>query len=310
MTEQRFAVAEHLLDTRPWDLFFMVEMGTDRIHHGFWRFTDSGHRLYEPGNPYEHAMLDYYQRLDAKIARLLRFADDETAVLVVSDHGAKRMDGGICINEWLRREGYLVLREEPSEPTRADARPHRLVAHRAWGEGGYYCRLFLNVEGREPEGVVSPDDYERVRSELKERLEALGDDQGRPIGTVAHRPEELYARGARNRARPSRLLRRPLLAKRRPGRHRDGARVRERHRARRREPRARGAVRARGGRRAGRRRAGARAPRRRADTARAPRRARAGRDGRAEHAPPCRRGRAGAAASRDAPVTDTPTVPR
>ena len=49
MTEKRFRVAEHLLETRPWDLFFMVEMGTDRIHHGFWRFTDSEHRLYEPG---------------------------------------------------------------------------------------------------------------------------------------------------------------------------------------------------------------------------------------------------------------------
>ena len=32
-----------------------------------------------------------------------------------------------------------------------------------------------------------------MRNELKERLETLGDDQGRPIGTVAHRPEELYA---------------------------------------------------------------------------------------------------------------------
>ena len=66
MTEKRFRLAEHLLETRPWDLFFMVEMGTDRIHHGFWRFTDSEHRLFEPGNPYEHAMLDYYRRLDAK----------------------------------------------------------------------------------------------------------------------------------------------------------------------------------------------------------------------------------------------------
>ena len=193
MTEKRFRLAEHLLETRPWDLFFMVEMGTDRIHHGFWRFTDSGHRLFEPGNPYEHAMLDYYKRLDSKIASLLRFADDETAVLVVSDHGAKRMDGGICVNEWLRREGYLVLREEPTEPTRLT--PDLIDWSRtvAWGEGGYYCRLFLNVEGREPDGVVSPDDYESVRNELKEKLEALGDDQGRPIGTVAHRPEDLYA---------------------------------------------------------------------------------------------------------------------
>jgi predicted AlkP superfamily phosphohydrolase/phosphomutase len=43
-------------------------------------------------------------------------------VLVVSDHGAKRMEGAICVNEWLRREGYLTLKRDPAEPTalRAD----------------------------------------------------------------------------------------------------------------------------------------------------------------------------------------------
>ena len=125
--------------------------------------------------------------------RLLRFADEETAVLVVSDHGAKRMDGGICVNEWLRREGYLVLREEPTEPTRLTPDLIDWSRTDAWGEGGYYCRLFLNVEGREPEGVVSPDDYERVRTRSRRSSKALGDDQGRPIGTIAHQPEELYA---------------------------------------------------------------------------------------------------------------------
>ncbi len=192
MTAKRFRLAEHLLETRPWDLFFMVEMGTDRIHHGFWRFTDPEHRLYEPGNAYEGAMLDYYRRLDGKIARLLRFAGDDTAVLVVSDHGAKRIDGGICVNEWLRREGYLALREEPAGPTRFSPDLVDWPRTTAWGEGGYYCRLFLNVAGREPEGTIPPDDYERVREELKTKLEALGDEHGRPIGTVAHRPEELY----------------------------------------------------------------------------------------------------------------------
>ena len=192
MTVRRFKVAEHLVETRPWDLFFMVEMGTDRIHHGFWRFTDPEHRLYEPGNRFEHAMLDYYKRLDAKIASLLRHADEDTAVLVVSDHGAKRIDGGICVNEWLRQEGYLVLKEEPAEPARLTPDMIDWPKTTAWGEGGYYCRLFLNVAGREPEGLVAAEDYERVRTELKEKLEALGDDQGRPIGTLAHRPEELY----------------------------------------------------------------------------------------------------------------------
>jgi predicted AlkP superfamily phosphohydrolase/phosphomutase len=192
MTDKRFRVAEHLLETRPWDLFFLVEMGTDRIHHGFWRFFDPEHRLYEPGNPYEEATLDYYRRLDERIGRLLRFAGEDTAVLVVSDHGAKRMDGGICVNEWLRREGYLVLKEEPPGPTRLTADLVDWSRTTAWGEGGYYCRLFLNVLGREPSGTVRPEDVERVRNELGAKLEALGDDLGRPIGTIAHRPEELY----------------------------------------------------------------------------------------------------------------------
>jgi predicted AlkP superfamily phosphohydrolase/phosphomutase len=192
MTAKRFQVAEHLLETRPWDLFFMVEMGTDRLHHGFWRFFDPEHRLYEPGNAYEAAALDYYRALDAKLGRLLAHVGGDTAVLVVSDHGAKRMDGGICVNEWLRREGYLALKQEPTGPTPLTPEMVDWERTTAWGEGGYYCRLFLNVSGREPEGCVPPEDYERVRAELKGKLEALGDEEGRPIGTVAHRPEDLY----------------------------------------------------------------------------------------------------------------------
>jgi predicted AlkP superfamily phosphohydrolase/phosphomutase len=192
MTATRFRVAEHLLEVKPWDLFFMVEMGTDRIHHAFWRFFDHEHRLYEPGNPYEQAVLDYYKALDEKMGRLLRFADDDTAVIVVSDHGAKKMDGGICVNEWLRREGYLALKQEPAAP--GPLKPEMIDWEKtvAWGEGGDYCRLFLNVAGREPQGVVAGEDYERVRSELKQKLEALGDPEGNPIGTIAHRPEDLY----------------------------------------------------------------------------------------------------------------------
>ncbi len=113
-------------------------------------------------------------------------------MLVVSDHGAKRIDGGICVNEWLRREGYLVLKEEPAEPTPLKPDMVDWAKTTAWGEGGYYCRLFMNVAGREPEGLVPADDYERVRDELKAKLEALGDENGEQIGTVAHKPEDLY----------------------------------------------------------------------------------------------------------------------
>ena len=53
MTDKRFALADHLLATKPWELFAMVEMGPDRMHHGFWKDMDPQHRKHEPGGPYE-----------------------------------------------------------------------------------------------------------------------------------------------------------------------------------------------------------------------------------------------------------------
>ncbi len=61
-----------------------------------------------------------------------------------------------------------------------------------WADGGYYSRIFLNVKGREPQGVIEPADYEPLRDELIAKLEALGDEQGRSIGTRVFRPEDLY----------------------------------------------------------------------------------------------------------------------
>jgi predicted AlkP superfamily phosphohydrolase/phosphomutase len=192
MTERRFALARHLRDTRPWDFFMLVEMGPDRLHHGFWRFYDHRHPDYEPGNPFEQGFRDYYRELDAEVGRLIEPLDGDAAVLVVSDHGAQAMLGGIQVNEWLRQNGYLALSEEPSGPTPIGKAAIDWGRTRAWADGGYYCRIFLNVRGREPQGVIEPDEYESVRDELIERLEALGDEQGRPIGTRVHRPQDLY----------------------------------------------------------------------------------------------------------------------
>ena len=149
-----------------------------------------------------------------------------------------------------------------------------------------------------------------MRSELKAKLEALGDDQGRPIGTVAHRPEELYAE-ARGIA-PDLLVYFGDLYWRSVGlvgtgtvhvfendtgpddanhAHEglyllvaDGV------------PAGRGPA--------------ARAARRRADAARAARRARPCRHGRAEHPPADRCERPESPASRDDSVTDTPPFSR
>jgi predicted AlkP superfamily phosphohydrolase/phosphomutase len=192
MTRKRWRVVHHLVATKPWDFFMLVEMGTDRIHHGFWSHMDPGHHRYEPGNPFESAIHDYYVFLDAEIGRLLAGLGEETLVMVVSDHGAQRMVGGFCINEWLMAQGYLTLAEPPAGIAELDAGQVDWSQTTAWGSGGYYARVFLNVAGREPQGTIPAADVPAVRARLKAALEATTDPDGRPLGTQALVPAEIY----------------------------------------------------------------------------------------------------------------------
>jgi predicted AlkP superfamily phosphohydrolase/phosphomutase len=192
MTDKRFALARRLMTGKAWDYFMMVEMGTDRVHHAFWQYMDPNHHRYVPGNPFESVIDDYYAHVDMRIGELLEVVPDDAHVIVVSDHGAQCMEGGIALNEWLLERGYLVLKEPPSAPTRLEGVKIDWARTTAWGSGGYYGRVFLNVRGREPQGLIPPERYEATRDRLVAELEALGDPEGRPIGTRVLKPESLY----------------------------------------------------------------------------------------------------------------------
>ncbi|MCC6488431.1 MAG: alkaline phosphatase family protein [Candidatus Hydrogenedentes bacterium] len=192
LMENRFAVARHLMKTKPWDFFMMVEMGMDRLHHGFWRYCDPTHPAYTPGNPFEQVFRKYYRAIDERIGELISLAGKDTAVMIVSDHGARPMLGGFCINQWLAESGYLCVNAMPSAPTRFEECAIDWDKTTAWSAGGYYARVFLNLAGREPQGVVPPEDYERVRDELAVRLESLTGPDGKPMGNRVLKPEQVY----------------------------------------------------------------------------------------------------------------------
>jgi predicted AlkP superfamily phosphohydrolase/phosphomutase len=115
----------------------------------------------------------------------------------MSDHGARALDGGFCVNEWLVQNGLLVLKERPSQVTSFAELDVDWSKTMAWSEGGYYGRIFFNVKGREPQGLVEPDDYESVRDELRQKLESVLDDTGKPMGTKVFKPDQIY-RDVRN----------------------------------------------------------------------------------------------------------------
>jgi predicted AlkP superfamily phosphohydrolase/phosphomutase len=192
MTEIHFKVIEHLMTTRPWDFFMFVDIGLDRMHHAFWKYSDKEHPKYEPGNQYEGAMLDYYKRLDDHVGRLLKKIDDDTIVVVVSDHGVKGMRGAFCVNEWLIREGYLFLKERPQSVVELEKAAIDWTRTKAWAWGGYYARVFLNVKGREAQGIIDPADFENERDKLAKRIEEINDPSGRRMETRAYKPEALY----------------------------------------------------------------------------------------------------------------------
>lgn len=192
MSRRQFKLVKHMLQSEKWDYFHFVDIGLDRVQHGFWQFYDPQHVLYEPGNPYSNVIPDYYLHLDEQLGEILELLDDETTVLVVSDHGAQRLDGGFCVNEWLVREGLLVLNEYPKEITPFDKLDVNWEKTKVWSEGGYYARVFLNVKGREPQGAIEPAAYEEFRDEVKAMFEATLDDKGKPMGTMVFKPEDIY----------------------------------------------------------------------------------------------------------------------
>ena len=193
MTEKRFKLVKRWIAEKDWDFFMFVEMGTDRIHHGLWRFHDPTHHKYEVNPQLNNSIHDYYRYIDGEIGQILELVDlDETTVFIVSDHGAKKMDGGICVNEWLIQEGYLTLKSQPAKLTAIDKCEIDWSKTKVWGDGGYYARIFLNIEGREPQGIVKPGEVEELKEELKAKFEALVDPDGVNIGTTVYRPQDVY----------------------------------------------------------------------------------------------------------------------
>jgi predicted AlkP superfamily phosphohydrolase/phosphomutase len=192
MSQKQFTVVRHYIEHTDWDYFHFVNIALDRVHHGFWKYIDATHPDYEPESPFAPVIPDFYAHLDEEIGRILELLDNDTAVLIVSDHGAQALHGGFCVNEWLVQQGLLVLNAYPTEVTPFGQLDVNWEKTRVWSEGGYYARVFFNVKGREPSGVIEPAEYETFREEIARRLEALPKPDGTPMGSLVFKPEEIY----------------------------------------------------------------------------------------------------------------------
>jgi predicted AlkP superfamily phosphohydrolase/phosphomutase len=192
MTETRFRIAADLLAREPWDVFAVHEIGSDRLHHAYWKCFDEQHPDFVPGNPHANAARDYYAVLDRGISTLVHAAGPTTSVLIVSDHGTMAMRGCFCINQWLAEKGYLTLRTPAAPGTSFEKADVDWGRTTVWGSGGYYARIFFNIRGREKGGIVAADQLPALRRRLEADLEGIRTPDGAPMKVQVLDPSAQY----------------------------------------------------------------------------------------------------------------------
>jgi predicted AlkP superfamily phosphohydrolase/phosphomutase len=95
-----------------WDLFFCYSSCLDAIQHYFWNFCDENDPNYEPGNPFQDVIKDFYILTDQMIGDMIKNVDDDVVSIVLSDHGHHgRPPKLININEILRRNGLIKKKD-------------------------------------------------------------------------------------------------------------------------------------------------------------------------------------------------------
>lgn len=178
--ERRRQAFLHFLTQERWDLFVGVFTESDRLHHYFWDAYE------DPGACHHEAFLRFYRRLDAILGEIIGHIGDEVDLLLLSDHGFCALQSEVYVNNWLREQGYLRLRKEPTESL-ADIDP----TSRA------FCldpgRIYLNLKGRMPQGCVDPGlDAEALCREMAEGLLGLTDGGGEKVIDQVFQKAELY----------------------------------------------------------------------------------------------------------------------
>ena len=198
MTDMHIKLAKYLFENEKWDFFMCVIIGSDRLHHMLWKYTDKTHPEYD--EKFQDALKDFYKYLDKELGYFLERMDKDITIIISSDHGMVQTKGKININDWLIREGYLSLKQEYGEkildkPLTLKMDMIDWAKTKAYEVGAYQGRIYINKKGREPFGIVDEYEYEKLRQELKKKLMAFKGMSNEKLNNEVFFPEEIYKRG-------------------------------------------------------------------------------------------------------------------
>jgi predicted AlkP superfamily phosphohydrolase/phosphomutase len=159
-------------------LFYCLFDTPDRIQHMFWRFRERDH----PANrgracdaEFSSVIDDCYRRCDRVVGKVMELIDQDTLLIALSDHGFNSFRRGVHLNTWLYDNGFLAMRNgtKPGVDAGDLLRQVDWQKTRAFGLG--LSGIYLNIRGREEQGIVAPEDAATVKASLAKALGGLAD---------------------------------------------------------------------------------------------------------------------------------------
>ncbi len=192
---ERRKMMEYELGRMEKGFFFCLFDTPDRLAHMFWRFTEPNHPANkgEDVSRYAKVIEEHYRECDEIVGEVLQHADDDTLVIVLSDHGMNSFQRGLNLNTWLHDNGFLALKSGFKPGESGD-----FFQNVDWdktkaftlGLGG----VFLNMKGREANGILNEEEAEKVREGIVSGLTGLVDSARNAVAvrSVARR-EQVYS---------------------------------------------------------------------------------------------------------------------
>ena len=189
--EQRFSLVKHLVQEKLCDIVMAVFEGAEAASHLFLRDADSGHVLHDPKSKDREVLGDYYRFIDQQVGEVMSILDDDTVLCLFSVSSVQRLDGMVNLNEWLIQKGYLKLKAYPDGPVSLEEAQVDWSATKAWamGETG---QIYINVKGKEKEGVVNPKEYSALLGQLIDDVENMVEAKGKAVPVEVYRGNDLY----------------------------------------------------------------------------------------------------------------------
>ncbi|HRY29766.1 MAG TPA: alkaline phosphatase family protein, partial [Elusimicrobiota bacterium] len=169
--DQRDAMLREELKRFESGLLMCVYDTPDRIQHMFWRAVDETHPLHGRSAAQREAVRGIYRRLDETLGHVLPFVDDKTLLVVLSDHGFASFRRAVHLNRWLVDNGYLVLKDPRTAP-------EHFFTGVDWAKSKAYSLglgggIYINLQGREPAGIVAPAEADKLAEELMAKIQNL-----------------------------------------------------------------------------------------------------------------------------------------